>query len=183
MNCSQFNKLLSDVMNMFPIKVAVQMLKPRHKCALGVFVSLCLIVNAQEADWEALVRATRPEVRIHALQEMAAAKSTRALPLVLKALDDVDPFVRETARASLLRIGTVAIRALITDLNAPNPALRERAAHHLLNLVGSNHDSSIPIPDRAAIVRATGPHWCVGQVCLESWVRPVYVGPARMTRL
>lgn len=154
------------------------------RIALTALLTVSPAVASQDMELQSMLRSTDPAVRVRALRELAASKSGNALPSLLNAAQDMDPFVRAGARAGLITLGTSAIDALANDLTNANAALQARAAHQLLNLLGTDPSGAMPISTATeAAIRTATSAWRCSDVCLEKWVRPVYPGPARITRV
>lgn len=75
----------------------------------------------------ALAHASR-DVRLGAVAALARLRDTRATERLLRALDDEEAAVRETAVVALMRLGTGAARAELTRLASSDPARAVRAA-------------------------------------------------------
>jgi hypothetical protein len=100
--------------------------------------------DAREA--ERLLASADPAVRLEGV--LRVANDASAAPLLLKALEDGDPFVRSTAAASLGRRGDPsAIGSLLGLIRDPDLEVRRTASRSLLDLAGIRFK---PVEDMSA---------------------------------
>src|SRR5438094_673968 len=96
-------------------------------------LAICFLASPQNSDWQDLLRATNPAVRLRAIQALSDLNAPQP---ILDSLDDTDPFVRAAARTALIQIGKPAIELLLSDLRSEDQPKRVRANHVLINLLG-----------------------------------------------
>jgi HEAT repeat protein len=111
----------------------------------GIMAVLLLILaaslgNAQSADqvrgWLAQMRDRSPAERASAAREIAqlGPKSTRAVPVLIDALDDDSEFIRQSVTGALTRIGKPAVGALTKSLSSSQRLTRRQATLALAHI-------------------------------------------------